>query len=103
MTQSSAYVQWVEMVKSGESKLVHPGNVVNHERFGWVRKVPVVSTVADTALSLPELAATLNEHALQATTVSAETKAPAESESLATSARAALTPKPRASRAKKDK
>lgn len=103
MLQNSAYSKWVEMVKDDESKLVHPGNVVNHERFGWVRKVPVVSTVADTALSLPELAEALDEHAAQAAAVSVETEAPAESESLTTSARAALTPKPRTSRSKKDK
>lgn len=35
-----AYVNWVTMVKGGKEKLVHPGNVVNHEQFGWVRKEP---------------------------------------------------------------
>ena len=29
--------QWIKMTKGGEEKLVHPGNVENHERFGWVR------------------------------------------------------------------
>jgi len=36
-----AYVEWVQMKKGGELKLVHPGNVINHERFGWVRMSPV--------------------------------------------------------------
>lgn len=27
--------EWILMVKDGEEKLVHPGNVDNHERFGW--------------------------------------------------------------------
>lgn len=36
-----AYIQWVQMKKGNEMKLVHPGNVVNHERFGWERVTPV--------------------------------------------------------------
>ncbi len=29
---------WIKMIKGEEEKLVHPGNVGNHKRFGW--KVP---------------------------------------------------------------
>ena len=29
--------EWILMTKDGEEKLVHPGNVANHERFGWER------------------------------------------------------------------
>jgi len=27
--------KWIKMFKDGEEKLVHPGNVRNHQRFGW--------------------------------------------------------------------
>lgn len=55
-----AYVKWVEMIKDGETKLVHPGNVENHERAGWVRKYLAaaeapVDDKAYQSISLPEL------------------------------------------------
>ena len=27
---------WIKMVKAGEEKSVHPGNVENHRRMGWL-------------------------------------------------------------------
>jgi hypothetical protein len=42
-----AYVNWVVMVKGDQEKSVHPGNVENHERAGWVRKEPAAAVEAD--------------------------------------------------------
>lgn len=53
-TPNPAYVQWVEMVKDGEEKLVHPGNVQNHLKAGWVLRYPP-APVPEPALSLPDL------------------------------------------------
>jgi len=50
-----AYVKWVEMVKDGEEKLVHPGNVKAHEDAGWALKVLADQPVAvETPASVPE-------------------------------------------------
>lgn len=67
-----AYVEWVTMVKDGEEKPVHPGNVAAHEQAGWVR--------ADQAAPGPA-AVPAAESALPAPPVSAETEeGPAEEE-----------------------
>jgi len=58
-----AYVEWVLMVKDGEEKLVHPGNVESHENAGWTRKYAPAEPTGEqsgapsktTSLSLPEL------------------------------------------------
>lgn len=92
-----AYVQWITMVKDGTEKPVHPGNVVNHERFGWKRKDPVVTTEPATGLSLPELAETLIETEAATT----ETEASVSSETADASGFEVLTSKgnkPRKSR-----
>lgn len=59
---------WTRMTKDGEEKLVHPGNVNNHKRFGWMVvpevKAPLavqpVSTETAAPGVLPERVAALD-------------------------------------------
>jgi len=65
-----AFVNWVIMVKGAEEKPVHPGNVENHERTGWVRKEPSAAEPkiqpAYQSLTLPELTEALVEQTAEA-------------------------------------
>ncbi len=69
---NEAYVKWVWMVKGGEEKLVHPGNVENHERAGWTVKYPPTPAAVD-VIDEPSVAA---EPA--APSVAVETEPPAD-------------------------
>ena len=77
MQRSSLQSNWVLMTKGGEQKLVHPGNVGNHIRFGWSR--------VEDGDAEPEIVEEIEE------------------ETLTPAARETLTPNPRTSRPKKDK
>lgn len=84
MTNPS-YVNWVIMTKGTEEKFVHPGNVENHERAGWVRKEPPAAELevqpAYQSLTLPELTDALVEQTAEESGVVA---VPSEEDTLTT-------------------
>jgi len=51
-----AYTRWVTMVKGDEEKLVHPGNVANHQRAGWKRadEAPAPELTEPVSVETPE-------------------------------------------------